>query len=209
MCTKVKTWRVVISLPCVPTWKATCFIDNIQEGLGLKKIVRRLNRSAAEKLNQYRRPVKDASAQIKVNPAWPMQWSIIVQLPSKRRCCMSVKADLSAKEAYSRVIALAGANLQERASALYALLNGKHFATVEAPIHALGFHDGCTVEVFYRLRGGVCVSNRDGGRKRGVSASLCRFFTLLVSCNSEWTTDANHSDTRCRFCTRVSFMIHI
>lgn len=167
--TEVKHWRVSLLMPWLPSWKAVGFIHGIKEGVALQRMIRRLNRTAREKWARHGRIVKDSIAVIRVNPDTPMEWSIFLQLPNKTQCRVSLNAYLSARKAYSRIMFKAEVELHENASALYALLNGKHFAIAEAPIHALGFYDGCTVEIFYRLRGGVCVSNRDGGRKRGVS----------------------------------------
>ena len=86
----------------------------------------------------------------------------------------------------ARVLDVASNVLNCSRDDLYVLFNGTPLQRSQrVEIYKLGLHDGSTLSVFFRLRGGVCIAQNSSGRKRSVSAFcmslyLCIFHYLLL-----------------------------
>lgn len=96
-------------------------------------------------------------------------WIIMISLPGGNRLTQYCDNQLSASELHSRVIETAATTMAVPSGDLYSLFNGRYYAGQDAPIHSIGMHDMCTVDVLVRIRGGVFIRAKASGKKRPVS----------------------------------------
>lgn len=102
------------------------------------------------------------------------QWTIFVMVPGGYYVEEGFEVDALSSSSDLNRDALAAASLlmDVPTDDLYALYNGTPLLrNREVPIYQLGIHDGSTIEVFAKMKGGVCVSSVLCGRKRSVSNS--------------------------------------
>ena len=101
------------------------------------------------------------------------RWTIFAEVPGG--CyyveeCFEVDALSSSSDLNRDALAAASLLMDVPTDDLYALHNGTPLLrSRDVPIYQLGIHDGSTIEVFHKMRGGVCVSSVLCGRKRSVS----------------------------------------
>ena len=106
------------------------------------------------------------------------RWTIFVVVPGGYYVEEGFEVDAlsSSNELNRDALAAASLLMDVPTDDLYALHNGTPLLrSRDVPIYQLGIHDGSTIAVYPRVRGGVCVSSVLCGRKRSVST--CRVST--------------------------------
>lgn len=98
-------------------------------------------------------------------------WKIIVDIPDGTSIKVHAEASMSPSELHDLVAERATDYLGVTPNEIYSLYRGKAYNMFDnVSLVDLGMHNGCSVTVYGRIRGGVCVANRVGGKRRGVSA---------------------------------------
>lgn len=114
-----------------------------------------------------------------VHVAMNYEWRLYVELPVRpsnhgpnRYSLLLVNGSDSCLDVNKRVISMAARRLDCRPDSIYALMNGTPLHRPQTPrvnVRMLGMRDGSTVQVHFRLHGGVCIARQASGRKRSVS----------------------------------------
>jgi len=97
-------------------------------------------------------------------------WNIMIDIPDGTSVKIQVEESISPSELHGIVVKRATDYLGVDPDEIYSLYNGKTYRTFKnISLAELGMHDGCSVTVYARLRGGACVANRVGGKRKEVS----------------------------------------
>ena len=106
------------------------------------------------------------------------RWTIFVEVPGGYYVEEGFEVDAlsSSNELNRDALAAASLLMDVPTDDLYALHNGTPLLrSRDVPLYQLGIHDGSTIAVYPRMRGGVCVSSVLCGRKRSVSRVFMSF----------------------------------
>jgi hypothetical protein len=97
-------------------------------------------------------------------------WRIFVHIPDGMHVKVHVDKSITPSELHDVVVDKAADYLDVRPDEIYSLYMDKAYNMFDnVSLVELGMHDGCTVTVYARLLGGVCVAHKACGKRKEVS----------------------------------------